>query len=62
MGLIDHQINTPMGITAENLAEKYSISRQQCDEFAVLTNQRWKVGLFISCHQLHYITTTTASV
>ncbi|UZJ51795.1 hypothetical protein CBS101457_001115 [Exobasidium rhododendri] len=33
---------TPMGITAENLAQKYSITRQQCDEFALLSQQRWQ--------------------
>ena len=54
-GLIDHHINTPMGITAENLAEKHNISRQQCDEFAILTNERWKVGRFICSRQLKYI-------
>jgi len=55
-GLTDQQINTPMGVTAENLAEKYDITRQQCDEFAVLSNQRWKAGL---PHLL--LTTITAS-
>ena len=30
-----------MGITAENLADKYGISRQQCDEFAIRSQQRW---------------------
>lgn len=29
-----------MGVTAENLAEKYSISREQQDEFALLSQQR----------------------
>ncbi len=29
-----------MGLTAENLAEKYSISRQEQDEFALLSQQR----------------------
>lgn len=29
-----------MGITAENLAEKYSVSRQEQDEFALLSQQR----------------------
>lgn len=43
-GLTDQHINTPMGVTAENLAEKYDITRQQCDEFAVLSNQRWKAA------------------
>ena len=27
-------VPTPMGITAENLAEKYGITREQCDAFA----------------------------
>jgi len=45
--LVDQHISTPMAITAENLAEKYDITRQQCDEFAVLSNQRWKAGLSV---------------
>ncbi|WFD42930.1 acetyl-CoA C-acyltransferase [Malassezia psittaci] len=32
---------TPMGITAENLAEKYGITREQCDEFALQSQKRW---------------------
>ena len=32
--------NYHMGITAENLAEKYSISRQQQDEFAALSQEK----------------------
>jgi len=43
-GLIDQHIKMPMGITAENLAEKYGITRQQCDEFAVRSHQRWKAA------------------
>lgn len=34
----------PMGITAENLAEKYKITREECDQFAILSQQRWGVG------------------
>ncbi|WFD01365.1 acetyl-CoA C-acyltransferase [Malassezia obtusa] len=34
-------VPTPMGITAENLAEKYGISREQCDQFALQSQQRW---------------------
>lgn len=30
-----------MGITAENLAEKYSISRHECDQFAMRSQQTW---------------------
>lgn len=38
--LFAHAPNTylNMGITAENVAEKYGISRQQCDEFALNSN------------------------
>jgi len=42
--LTDYHINTPMGITAENLAEKYKISRRDCDEFALLSQKRWKAA------------------
>ncbi|XP_041365713.1 3-ketoacyl-CoA thiolase, mitochondrial-like [Gigantopelta aegis] len=41
-GLTDQQVKTPMGITAENLAEKYNISRQECDEYALASQTRWK--------------------
>ncbi|WFD35043.1 acetyl-CoA C-acyltransferase [Malassezia cuniculi] len=34
-------VPTPMGITAENLAEKYGITRDQCDAFALQSQQRW---------------------
>lgn len=43
--LTDQHIKTPMGITAENLAEKYKLSRQECDEFALLSTKRWKAAL-----------------
>jgi acetyl-CoA acetyltransferase family protein len=33
--LVDSYGNTPMAITAENLAKKYSVSREACDEFAL---------------------------
>ena len=42
--LTDWHVKTPMGITAENLAEKYDISRQDADEFGLLSQQRWKAG------------------
>ena len=29
-GLTDQHVGTPMGITAENLAEKYGITREVC--------------------------------
>ncbi|KAG0050578.1 3-ketoacyl-CoA thiolase, mitochondrial [Gryganskiella cystojenkinii] len=41
---------TPMGITAENLSQQHNISRQDCDEYALLSQQRWaaahKAGRF----------------
>ncbi|SNX84929.1 probable ERG10 - acetyl-CoA C-acetyltransferase, cytosolic [Melanopsichium pennsylvanicum] len=36
---------TPMGITAENLAAKYGISRQDCDNYALQTQQRYQAAL-----------------
>eukprot|EP00941_MAST-03F_sp_MAST-3F-sp1_P004528 g4528.t1 len=33
--LTDMHTGCPMGITAENLAEKYDISREECDEYAL---------------------------
>lgn len=40
--LTDWHINTPMGVTAENLAKKYQLTRQEVDEFALLSQTRWK--------------------
>ena len=41
-----------MAITAENLGKKYNISRQDCDDFALISQQRWaaaqKKGIFDS--------------
>jgi len=39
--LTDSYCNTPMAVTAENLATKYGITRQQCDEYALQSQQRW---------------------
>ena len=39
--LTDSYTNTPMAVTAENLATKYGITRQQCDEYALSSQQRW---------------------
>jgi acetyl-CoA acyltransferase 2 len=44
VGLTDQQIKTPMGVTAEILAEQYKISREDCDAFAVRSQQRWKIA------------------
>lgn len=39
--LTDQHCKTPMGVTAENLAKKYNISRQDADEFAIGSQQKW---------------------
>jgi acetyl-CoA acyltransferase 2 len=39
--LTDSYGNTPMGVTAENLAQQYGISRRQCDDYALSSQQRW---------------------
>jgi acetyl-CoA acyltransferase 2 len=38
--LTDSYGNTPMAITAENLAKKYGIARETCDEFALASQSR----------------------
>ena len=40
-GLTDSYAGTPMGVTAENLAQQYNISRQECDAYAVRSQQLW---------------------
>jgi acetyl-CoA C-acetyltransferase/acetyl-CoA acyltransferase 2 len=39
--LTDSYVNTPMAVTAENLAVKHGISRQECDEYALSSQRRW---------------------
>jgi acetyl-CoA acyltransferase 2 len=38
--LIDSYGNTPMAITAENLAKKYGVTREESDEFALASQER----------------------
>merc|ERR1712025_499676 len=40
-GLTDAYVGLPMGITAENLATQYGITRLDCDEFALASQTRW---------------------
>jgi acetyl-CoA acyltransferase 2 len=48
--LTDSYAKTPMGITAENLAVKNEITREQCDELALRSQTKWAeanaAGLF----------------
>ncbi|MCA9593710.1 MAG: acetyl-CoA C-acetyltransferase [Myxococcales bacterium] len=39
--LTDSYCKTPMAMTAENLAEKYGITREDADAFALKSQQRW---------------------
>jgi acetyl-CoA C-acetyltransferase len=39
-GMVDAFYNILMGVTAENIAEMYNISRQEQDEFALMSHQR----------------------
>lgn len=41
VSLTDNLCNTPMGVTAENLAAKYGLTRQEVDEFALRSQQSW---------------------
>jgi acetyl-CoA C-acetyltransferase/acetyl-CoA acyltransferase 2 len=39
--LTDSYCNTPMAITAENLAQRYGITREQADAFGLRSQKRW---------------------
>ena len=39
-GLIDELVPGHMGMTAENIAEKYGITREECDELALMSHTR----------------------
>ncbi len=39
-GLVDELVPGHMGITAENVAEKYGITRQECDQLALISHTR----------------------
>ncbi|KAL3841778.1 hypothetical protein ACJMK2_019879 [Sinanodonta woodiana] len=49
-GLTDSYVQMPMAITAENLAEQYKITREDCDRYSLKTQQRWaaaqKAGIY----------------
>ncbi|MDD2587066.1 MAG: thiolase family protein [Syntrophomonadaceae bacterium] len=39
-GLVDKLVPGHMGLTAENIAEKYGITREECDQLALISHQR----------------------
>lgn len=42
--LTDTYTNLPMAMTAENLGEKYDVSRTDADEYAAVSQARWKAA------------------
>ena len=42
--LTDSYAKLPMALTAEKLAKQYSITREECDQFALTSQQRWANG------------------
>lgn len=44
-GLFDHHTGLIMGMTAENVAEKYGVSREEQDEFAYTSQMRAKAAM-----------------
>lgn len=44
-GLSDSYVKLPMGLTAEKLAEKYNITREQCDAYGLRSQQLYQKAL-----------------
>lgn len=44
LGLLDTHCNLPMGLTAEKLGEKYNLTREEVDAFALKSQQSWKAA------------------
>ncbi|XP_032675947.1 3-ketoacyl-CoA thiolase, mitochondrial [Odontomachus brunneus] len=44
LGLFDTYCNLPMGMTAEKLGAKYNLKREEVDQFALNSQQRWKAA------------------
>ena len=44
-GLVDELVPGHMGITAENIAEKYGITREECDRLALTSHQRARAAI-----------------
>lgn len=42
--LTDAHVGLPMAMTAENLGEKYSITREQCDQYSIKSQARYKAA------------------
>ncbi|XP_011170958.1 3-ketoacyl-CoA thiolase, mitochondrial [Solenopsis invicta] len=44
VGLLDTYCNLPMGLTAEKLGAQYKLKREEVDQFALSSQQRWKAA------------------
>lgn len=42
----DEYAQMSMGMTAENLADKYDLTREDCDIYALKSQSRWNDGNF----------------
>lgn len=56
--LTDAYSNTPMAITAENLAEKYDISRDACDAYSLQSQTRFAQALSKNAFEVEMTTVT----
>ena len=45
--LTDAHCKLPMSLTAEKLADQYGVTREDCDRFALASQQRWANGSYI---------------
>ena len=65
--LTDKLPNLPMGVTAENLAEKYSLTREEVDAFALRSQTSWgkanEAGVFkVSCSTYRVVQKSSCQV
>ena len=47
-GLMDHYISMPNAVTSETLGAKYGVTRYECDQWALRSQQRWKAGEYLN--------------
>ena len=45
--LTDAHCKLPMALTAEKLADQYGVTREDCDRFALTSQQFWTNGLYL---------------
>ena len=53
--LTDAYAGIPMAITAENLGEKYGITRQQCDQYSIKSQAKYKKLLIWVISKMKYV-------